>query len=252
MNEFVAVTYLVIAKILGPLSQRCRAGRGRCHRVPPQRKDHQRQAQQSAIDYNVFEGIEVTGLPRFTLDSRKLAVTEGKVSAEPGHGQFVGRKPNGAVSRALSQWKDIIGLRAVSCAPVSRRRGDAGHRGSHRNVFAISASRRASWPFDGASTACRRLPPLLHRRIPHDDVALLTLTASPPTPPVALNFVAIVGPVFSSPPRAPPKARRAAPPTSCGSQITAPAAMASSSKALRMGPYPACPPAEPAPSGALA
>jgi dihydropyrimidinase len=36
-------------------------------------------SQQSAIDYNVFEGKEVKGLPRFTLTRGQVAMHDGEV-----------------------------------------------------------------------------------------------------------------------------------------------------------------------------
>ena len=70
-------------------------------------------AQQSAIDYNVFEGKVVTGLPRFTLTRGHVAIADGVVKTQEGHGQFIARPPNGAVNRALTQWKDLTAPRPV-------------------------------------------------------------------------------------------------------------------------------------------
>jgi len=47
------------------------------------------------------------------LSRGKVSVTEGTVSAEPGHGKFVGREPMGAVNKAVSQWKEITAPRKV-------------------------------------------------------------------------------------------------------------------------------------------
>jgi dihydropyrimidinase len=83
MNEFVAVTSTNIAKILNMYPQEGRGpgGRRRRPRVwdPKRKKTITAAKQQSAIDYNVFEGIEVTGLPRFTLTRGEVAITEDKV-----------------------------------------------------------------------------------------------------------------------------------------------------------------------------
>ena len=70
-------------------------------------------AKQSAIDYNVFKGKFATGLPRPTLTRGHVAIADGGVKAREGHGQFVARPPNGAVNRALSQWKDLTAPRPV-------------------------------------------------------------------------------------------------------------------------------------------
>ncbi|MGL6211722.1 MAG: dihydropyrimidinase, partial [Paracoccaceae bacterium] len=70
-------------------------------------------AQQSAIDYNVFEGKAVKGLPRFVLSRGHLSIDDGAVKTEEGHGKFVAREPFGAVNRALTQWKDLTAPRPV-------------------------------------------------------------------------------------------------------------------------------------------
>ena len=117
MNEFVAVTSTNIAKILGlyPKKGAILVGADADLVVwdPKRKKTIAAKTQQSAIDYNVFEGIEVEGLPRFVLSRGKVSVTEGNVSAEQGHGKFVGREPMGPVNKALSQWKEITAPRKV-------------------------------------------------------------------------------------------------------------------------------------------
>jgi len=117
MNEFVAVTSTNIAKILGlyPRKGAVLVGADADLVVwdPKRKKTISANRQQSAIDYNVFEGIEVTGLPRFVLTRGRVSVTEDKVDAQQGHGQFVGREPNNPVNRALSTWKDITAPRKV-------------------------------------------------------------------------------------------------------------------------------------------
>ena len=64
-------------------------------------------SQQSSIDYNVFEGHEVTGLPRFTLTRGHVAVADGEIKTQEGHGKFVAREGNTPVNRALSSWKEL-------------------------------------------------------------------------------------------------------------------------------------------------
>jgi dihydropyrimidinase len=70
--------------------------------------------QQSAIDYNVFEGHRVKGLPRYTLTRGVVAVNDGRVETREGHGQFVKREANMAVNRALSSWKALTAPRPVA------------------------------------------------------------------------------------------------------------------------------------------
>jgi len=117
MNEFVALTSTNIAKILGlyPKKGAVLVGADADLVVwdPARKKTISAKTQQSAIDYNVFEGIEVTGLPRYTLTRGHVAIVEGEIKTKQGHGKFVGRKPNGPVNRALSQWKEITAPRKV-------------------------------------------------------------------------------------------------------------------------------------------
>jgi len=117
MNEFVAVTSTNIAKILGlyPKKGAVLVGADADLIVwdPSRKKTITAGKQQSAIDYNVFEGFEVEGLPRFVLTRGHVAVTEAALDARPGHGQFVGREPMGPVNTALSTWKQITAPRQV-------------------------------------------------------------------------------------------------------------------------------------------
>ncbi|MBW6505668.1 MAG: dihydropyrimidinase [Rhodobacteraceae bacterium] len=117
MNEFVAVTSSNIAKILNCYPQKGAILVGSDADIvvwdPEASKTISAKTQQSAIDYNVFEGKEVTGLPRYTLTRGKVAVSEGTVQTESGHGAFVPRAPGQAVNRALSQWKDLTAPRPV-------------------------------------------------------------------------------------------------------------------------------------------
>lgn len=117
MNEFVAVTSTNIAKILNmyPKKGAILVGADADLVVwdPKRRKTISAAKQQSAIDYNVFEGIEVEGLPRFTLTRGQVAITEDTVSTEQGHGQFVAREAKNPVNRALSTWKEITAPRKV-------------------------------------------------------------------------------------------------------------------------------------------
>jgi dihydropyrimidinase len=117
MNEFVAVTSTNIAKILNMYPKKGAVLVGADADLvvldPKASKVISAASQQSAIDYNVFEGKKVTGLPRFTLTRGQVAVTEGKVTTEEGHGKFVGREARPAVNRALSTWKELTAPRPV-------------------------------------------------------------------------------------------------------------------------------------------
>ncbi|MCT4332015.1 dihydropyrimidinase [Paracoccus sp. YLB-12] len=116
-NEFVAATSTNSAKILGMYPKKGAVLVGSDADLvvwdPEAEKTISAGSQQSAIDYNVFEGQKVKGLPRFTITRGVVAVTEGKVDSRDGHGEFVAREPRGTVNRALSQWKELTAPRPV-------------------------------------------------------------------------------------------------------------------------------------------
>lgn len=121
-NEFVAVTSTNIAKILNMYPKKGAVLVGSDADLvvwdPEAEKTISAGTQQSSIDYNVFEGIRVKGLPRFTLTRGVVAVTEGKVDSHEGHGEFVAREPRPAVNRALSAWKELTAPRPVLRAGI--------------------------------------------------------------------------------------------------------------------------------------
>ena len=116
-NEFVAVTSTNIAKILNcyPKKGAVLVGADADLVVwdPEKSKIISARNQQSAIDYNVFEGKAVKGLPRYTLTRGEVAIDDGAVKTREGHGTFVGREPRPAVNRALSAWKAMTAPRPV-------------------------------------------------------------------------------------------------------------------------------------------
>ncbi|MGV2103538.1 dihydropyrimidinase [Rhizobium sp. 21-4511-3d] len=117
MNEFVAVTSTNIAKILNVYPKKGAILVGADADIvvwdPKRSKTISARSQQSAIDYNVFEGKEVTGLPRYTLTRGVVAIEESTIKTQEGHGQFVKREPFQAVNKALSTWKELTAPRKV-------------------------------------------------------------------------------------------------------------------------------------------
>ncbi len=116
-NEFVAVTSTNIAKILGMYPRKGAVLVGSDADLvvwdPQAERTITATDQQSAIDYNVFEGRRVKGLPRYVLTRGHVAVTDGAMSSREGHGEFVAREPRGEVNRALSSWKALTAPRPV-------------------------------------------------------------------------------------------------------------------------------------------
>jgi dihydropyrimidinase len=118
MNEFVAATSTNIAKILNCYPKKGAVLVGADADIvvwdPEKEKTISAGTQQSAIDYNVFEGKSVKGLPRFTLTRGQVAVHDGEIRTREGHGDFVKRDPNGSVNKALSSWKELTAPRPVT------------------------------------------------------------------------------------------------------------------------------------------
>ncbi|MFN6980247.1 MAG: amidohydrolase family protein, partial [Gemmobacter sp.] len=118
MNEFVAVTSTNVAKIMGMYPKKGAVATGADADLvvwdPEKSKTITAATQQSAIDYNVFEGHTVTGLPRFTLTRGHVAVHDGEIRTREGHGQFVARTAHQPVNRALATWKDLTAPRPVT------------------------------------------------------------------------------------------------------------------------------------------
>lgn len=110
-NEFVAITSTNIAKVLNcyPKKGAVLVGADADLVVwdPNKEKTISSESQQSNIDYNVFEGQQVSGLPRFTLTRGQIAVHDGDIRTEIGHGKFVKRAPHATVNKALSKWKNL-------------------------------------------------------------------------------------------------------------------------------------------------
>ena len=116
-NEFVAVTSTNIAKILNCYPKKGAILEGADADIvvwdPEKSKTITAKTQQSAIDYNVFEGKEVKGLPRYTLSRGHVAIDDGAIKTQEGHGKFVRREPFQATNKALSTWKELTSPRKV-------------------------------------------------------------------------------------------------------------------------------------------
>ncbi|QRF67495.1 dihydropyrimidinase [Ponticoccus alexandrii] len=116
-EEFVAMTSTNIAKILNCYPRKGAILPGADADIvvwdPEKEKTITAEKQVSAIDYNVFEGHKVKGLPRFTLTRGHVAVYDGELRSRAGHGEFVKRPANTATNTALSKWKALTAPRPV-------------------------------------------------------------------------------------------------------------------------------------------
>ena len=118
MNEFVAATSTNIARILNLYPKKGAILPGSDADIviwdPKAEKTISAKTQMSAIDYNVFEGVKVNGLPRTTISRGEVVYDGGQMSAKPGRGKFVARQPFPAAARALTEWKKITAVRKIS------------------------------------------------------------------------------------------------------------------------------------------
>lgn len=118
MNEFVAVTSSNIAKILNLYPKKGAVLVGADADLviwdPEATKTISASTQVSVIDYNVFEGQKLKGLPRMTLSRGEAVYENGKVTAKTGRGKFVARKPFAPESKALSTWKELTQPKKVA------------------------------------------------------------------------------------------------------------------------------------------
>ena len=118
-NEFVAVTSKNIAQILNIYPRKGAILPGSDADLvvwdPKLSKTISATTQKSVIDYNVFEGVAVRGMPRYTLSRGDVVWSHGQNDqAQPGRGKFIKRPPFAEVNKALSTWKEITAPRAVT------------------------------------------------------------------------------------------------------------------------------------------
>ncbi|QIB33297.1 dihydropyrimidinase [Ancylobacter pratisalsi] len=122
-SEFVAVTSTNIARILNLYPRKGALVAGADADIvvldPKAGKTISAARQTSIIDYNVFEGFEVRGLPRYTLSRGEVVWSQGRNDLpRPGRGRFIPRPAFNPVNRALSTWKALVAPRAVTRDPA--------------------------------------------------------------------------------------------------------------------------------------
>ncbi|MCP8940591.1 dihydropyrimidinase [Alsobacter sp. SYSU M60028] len=118
VNEFVAATSTNIARILNLYPRKGAIAPGAEADIvvwdPKASKTISAATQQSAIDYNVFEGMTVKGLARYTLSRGEVVWQDGRITAQRGRGRFVPRVPFSAESQALRTWKALTADKPVA------------------------------------------------------------------------------------------------------------------------------------------
>ncbi len=74
----------------------------------------------SVLDYNVFEGVEVTAQARYTLSRGEVIWAWGQNSQpQPGRGRFVPRPAFSSAAKALSQWKALTAPKMIQRDPLN-------------------------------------------------------------------------------------------------------------------------------------
>ncbi|GAK32570.1 D-hydantoinase/dihydropyrimidinase [alpha proteobacterium Q-1] len=107
MEEFVAVTSTNAAKIFNiyPRKGSLQVGADADIVVwdPEATKTISAKTHHQNIDYNIFEGMEVKGLPSHTIANGKLVWSEGELRTEKGAGRYIKRPSHASVFKALDK-----------------------------------------------------------------------------------------------------------------------------------------------------
>ena len=118
-SEFVAVTSTNAAKIFNLYPRKGVVAVGADADLvlwdPTAARTLSVKTQHSRVDFNVFEGREVTGVPMYTISQGKVVYARGDLRAERGAGRYLKRPPFGPVFAALDR-------RAAQIKPTAVKR----------------------------------------------------------------------------------------------------------------------------------
>lgn len=123
-QEFVAATSTNVAKILNIYPKKGAIVEGADADIvvwdPKISKTISPSNHHSVLDYNVFEGFEVTANARFTLSRGDIIWAWGKNSQpQPGRGRFVPRPAFSSAHSALTKWKALNSPRKIERNPMN-------------------------------------------------------------------------------------------------------------------------------------
>jgi len=123
-QEFVAVTSTNVAKILNIYPKKGALVPGADADIvvwdPKITKTISASNHHSVLDYNVWEGTEVSAQARYTLSRGEVIWAWGQNSQpNPGRGKFVPRPPFPSAHKAVSQWKELNSPRTIERDPLN-------------------------------------------------------------------------------------------------------------------------------------
>jgi dihydropyrimidinase len=117
MNEFVKVTSTNAAQIFNIHPRKGSVSVGADADLviwdPEGTKTISAKTHHQNIDFNIFEGMEVKGIPSHTISRGKLVYRSGELMVERGAGQYVKRPPFAAYYDAVNKRRDQKKLTAV-------------------------------------------------------------------------------------------------------------------------------------------
>ena len=119
MNEFVAVTSTNAAQIFNIYPRKGSVSVGADADIvvwdPAATKLISAKTHHQKVEYNIFEGMEVTGCASHTLSQGKVVWADGKLNVERGAGRYVDRPP-------FAPYYDALKIAAQHAAPVAVKR----------------------------------------------------------------------------------------------------------------------------------
>jgi len=117
-NEFVAITSTNAAQIFNVYPRKGTIAVGSDADIvvwdPQGTKTLSAKTHNSKIDFNIFEGMTVTGIPSCTLVNGKVVYKDGKVIGQPGDGVYFNRPPYAGYYDALKRKNELAEPKAVA------------------------------------------------------------------------------------------------------------------------------------------